>query len=101
MMAGGNHSLFIMQYYGILGVWLPGTTHIINKKEVWLAFQGNNESRSGRSKQKREGDEKLIFKFVWPYGACDNNCMHVAIISQPTCRLGFYKRRSIEVTSLS
>ena len=52
--AGSNYSLFIMQYYGILRVWLPGTAQIINKKEVWLAFQGNNEGRSGRLKQMRE-----------------------------------------------
>ena len=54
MRAGSNYSLFIMQYYGILRVWLPGTAQIINKKEVWLAFQGNNEGRSSRLKQMRE-----------------------------------------------
>ena len=27
-----------------------GTTQRMNKKEVWLAFQGNNEGRSGRLK---------------------------------------------------
>ena len=54
MQAGSNYSLFIMQYYGILRVWLPGTAQIINKKEVWLAFHGNNEGRSGGLKQTRE-----------------------------------------------
>ena len=54
MQAGGNYSLFIMQYYGILRVWLPGTAQIINNKEVWLAFQDNNEGRSGRLKQMQE-----------------------------------------------
>ena len=38
-----------------------------NKKEAWLAFQGNNEGRSGRLKTDAGGDEKLTFKFVWPY----------------------------------
>ena len=37
MRVGGNYSSFIMQYYGILSVWLPGTAQIIKKKEVWLA----------------------------------------------------------------
>ena len=32
-------------------VQLPGTTQRINKKEAWLAFQGNNEGGSGRLKQ--------------------------------------------------
>ena len=32
------------------GVQLPGTTQRINKNEAWLAFQGNNEGRSGRLK---------------------------------------------------
>ena len=53
MCAGGHYSLFIVQYYGILRVWFPGTAQIISKKEVWLAFQGNNEGRSGRLKQTR------------------------------------------------
>ena len=57
MRAGSNYSLFIIQYYGILRVWLPGTTQIINKKVVWLAFQGNNEGKSGRLKQTREVQE--------------------------------------------
>ena len=57
--------LFIMQYHGILMVWLPGTAQIINKKEVWLAFQGNNEGRSGMLKH-AGSNEKLIFMFVWP-----------------------------------
>ena len=35
------------------GVQLPGTTQRINKKEAWLAFQGNNEGGSGRLKQTR------------------------------------------------
>ena len=52
MQAGGNYSLFIVQYCGILWVWLPGTAQIITKKlEVWLVFQGNDEGRSGRLKQ--------------------------------------------------
>ena len=51
MRAGGHYSLFIIQYYGILRVWFPGTAQIISKKEVWLVFQGNNEGRSGRLKQ--------------------------------------------------
>ena len=38
---------------GTGGVQLPGTTQRINKKEAWLAFQGNNEGRSGRLKQTR------------------------------------------------
>ena len=59
--------VIIIQYYGILRVWFPGTTQIISKKEVWLVFQGNNEGRSSRLKQTRElGDKKLTFKFVWP-----------------------------------
>ena len=33
MWAGSNYSSFIMQYYGILRVWLPGTTQMINKKD--------------------------------------------------------------------
>ena len=33
-----------------LRVWLPGNAQMINKKEVWLAFQGNNEGRNGRLK---------------------------------------------------
>ena len=53
MRAGGHYSLFIVQYYGIFRVWFPGTAQIISKKEVWLAFQGNNEGRSGRLKQTR------------------------------------------------
>ena len=40
--------VFIIQYYGILKVWFPGTAQIISKKEVWLVFQGNNEGRCGR-----------------------------------------------------
>ena len=38
MRAGGNYSLFIAQYYGILRVQLPGTAQISNKKGAWLAF---------------------------------------------------------------
>ena len=38
MRAGGNYSLFIVQCYGILRVWLPGTAQTINKKEAWLVF---------------------------------------------------------------
>jgi hypothetical protein len=53
MRAGGHCSLFIIQYYGVLGVWFPGTAQLISKKEVWLVFQGNNEGRSGRLKQTR------------------------------------------------
>jgi hypothetical protein len=53
MGAGGHYSLFIIQYYGILRVWFPGTAQLISKKEVWLVFQGNNEGRSGRLKQTR------------------------------------------------
>ena len=34
---------------------LIGTTKIINKKEAWLAFQGNNEGRCSRLKQTRAG----------------------------------------------
>ena len=60
MWAGGHYSLFIVQYYGILRVWFPGTAQIISKKEVWLAFQGNNE---GRSETDAGGDEKLTIKF--------------------------------------
>jgi hypothetical protein len=71
MRAGGYYSLFIIQYYGILRVWFPGTAQIISKKEVWLVFQGNNEGRSGRLKQTREVTSlKLTFKFVWPYSPC-------------------------------
>jgi hypothetical protein len=41
-MRAGGRSLFIIQYYGILRVWFPGTAQIIIiKKEVWLVFQGN------------------------------------------------------------
>ena len=28
----GGQSFFIIQYYGILRVWFPGTTQIISKK---------------------------------------------------------------------
>ena len=54
----------IMQYYGILRVWLPRTTQIINKKGGVAGIQGNNEGSSGTDVG---GDEKLIFKFMWPY----------------------------------
>ena len=37
-----------MSNFDILGAWLPVTALIIDKKEVWLAFQGNNEGRCGR-----------------------------------------------------
>ena len=36
MRAGGHYSLFIIQYYGILKVWFPGTAQII----ILLAKRG-------------------------------------------------------------
>ena len=48
----------IIQYFGILRIWLFGPTKDIKKKkkknEVWLVFQGNNDHRSGRLKQTRQ-----------------------------------------------
>ena len=52
-----RQSLFITQHFAILEVCLPGTAQIINKKEVWLAFQGNNEGRCGRLQQTQVGTE--------------------------------------------
>ena len=48
------------------GLQLPGITQRINKKEAWMAFQGNNEGRSGKLKQTRAVTRNFTFKFVWP-----------------------------------
>ena len=63
MRAGSDYSLFITQYFGILGAWLLGTTQIIHKKEAW-PFQGDNEVVGWTD---AGGDENLTLKFVWPY----------------------------------
>ena len=54
----GRWSLFIhLLLFNILSFWgcgfleLIGTAQIINEKEAWLAFQGNNDGRCGRLKQ--------------------------------------------------
>ena len=56
MRAGGHYSLSnIVSFWGCGFLELIGTAQIINKKEAWLAFQGNNEGRCGRLKQTRAG----------------------------------------------
>ena len=47
MRVDSHYSLFFIQYFVIFGcvfLELIGTTQIINKKDTWLAFQGNNEA---------------------------------------------------------
>ena len=63
---GGDHySLFIIQYYGILRVWFPGTAQIISKKRCGWCFKAIMKAEAVVETD-AGGDEKLTFKFVWP-----------------------------------
>ena len=71
MRVGGHYSLFIIQYYGILRVWFPGTAQIISKKRGVADVSRQVKTDVG-------GDEKLTFKFVWP-----NVNMHTIAVHEP------------------